>query len=566
MKKRIITFLLAAIMLMSAFTLSATADYAATEGEDYAYQAGTTLKLAAAPIIYQDRTLAQLWYVVESLGKVVSIHRSETAPLELTAFIHKGAWGALNPKWVIFGRDGGAASMTNVDLKGTANNNSTDSAQEFSLMMANFPLPDIIHGSKTQLNQAATMDEALIPLNDLITDEYAPNIKKFFEENPEAWSGSIADDGNLYYIPNSFEGTPSTGFFIRKDWLDKLGLAVPTTVDEYYEVLKAFREQDPNGNGLKDEIPYFDRNASIDGLTQLFGAHDYWYVSDDGIVGYGKATEEHKNAMKNLAKWYAEGLIDPEIYMRGQRSRDILLGDNLGGATHDWFSSTSAFNILSSHIDGFEIVAIVPPADIYGNVKTNFSRQMLSGEGWGISVDNRYAIETIKYFDFWFSEQGQRLYSYGIEGVDYNMVDGEPVFTDVVLNAPDGAPTYLRNRGQCEIGARMSLEAELAVMNPIGREGFMMYEENGYSMPSIPRMSYTANEEKTIRSNGDVIFNYTRQMEMDWLFGTVDIDATWDEYLRNLDDMGYQEMLNAQQSAYDRYLKDLGKAKQPFGN
>jgi len=480
---------------------------------------------------------------------------TQVQPIELTIFMHMGAWGEMNPDWVIYGRDGGAAAMTNVDLRGVSVVTSGGS----SLMTIPSPLPDIIQGNKTNLNRAGVEDESMmLPLNDLITDEYAPNIKRFFKENPEAWAGSVAEDGNLYFIPHMYEGTPSRGFFIRKDWLDKLDLEIPTTLDEYYAVLKAFREQDPNGNGKKDEVPYFDRDGGIDGLIQLWGlTTNNWGIDENGNVYFGKVTPEYKVAITEIAKWHAEGLIDHEIFTRGQKSRDLLFGDNRGGATVDWFSSTSRYNSLASGIDGFELIAIAPPADINGNVKIVFSRQQFSGQGWGISKDNVHPVRTMQYLDFWFSERGQRLYSYGIEGVDYNMLDGVPTFTEFVLDHPDSAPVYLRFRGQHEIGALMPADAEIATMHEKGAEGYRMYMDNGYIVPGFPKLSYTAEEEKILSSKSDVIFSYIREWDQRWFLGQADVDETWDDYLSVLDSLGLDEIREVHQAAYDRHLSKL---------
>ena len=158
---------------------------------------------------------------------------------------------------------------------------------------------------------------------------------------------ATAADGHIYYIPGTLApigsgNVPSEAFFIRQDWLDKLGLKVPATVDEYYEVLKAFKTQDPNGNGQADEIPYFDRAGTINDLYQLFAAHADYYINDQGQYVNGRTEDAYKNAVKELAKWYREGLIDPEIFTRGQQAREQLLSSNIGGATHDWISSTTS--------------------------------------------------------------------------------------------------------------------------------------------------------------------------------------------------------------------------------
>ena len=109
-------------------------------------------------------------------------------------------------------------------------------------------------------------------------------------------------------------------YWIRQDWLDKLGLEAPTTVDELHDVLTAFKNNDPNGNGQADEIPLFDRSATAE--TEMGEYLALWdssasFYPRDGKITYEPLTENYKNAVKNLAQWYKEGLIDPEIFTRG---------------------------------------------------------------------------------------------------------------------------------------------------------------------------------------------------------------------------------------------------------
>lgn len=474
--------------------------------------------------------------------------------LDLTIFLHRGALGAFDyDKMTMFQE---AFRQTNIKLSGTASVSNTDANQEFNIMLTNSPLPDIIQGSKTNLNSAA-VEGALIPLEDLVK-EYAPNIQAVFDEHPEYVAGSVASDGHLYYIPSLFEGKPSVGFYIRQDWLDKLGLEVPTTLDEYYNVLKAFRERDPNGNGQKDEVPYFYRDSGVDGLIQLWDAYNDWHVNDEGQVVHGKTEEEYKTAMKELAKWYQEGLIDQEIYSRGSQAREQLLGENLGGSTHDWFSSTGSFNRFADTIEGFNWVAIAPPADVNGVVKETFSQNLLQPFGWAISIDNQYPVETIKYFDWWFSEEGERAYSFGIEGVDYTMVDGEPQYTEAARSKENGIDFYMRDIGSLEIGAPLSLRAEADRMEPVSRQGFMLYSSHPeWYGEQFPNLSYTLEERLTIQDKGTAVSILITECQQKWLFGVENVDATWEQYLADLDAWGYQEVRQAQQNAYERYQAAL---------
>ena len=471
-------------------------------------------------------------------------------PLEMTIFMHMGGLGAFEDDYALFQE---AARLTNISLHGTASTTSTERTQEYNVMLSGNPLPDIVQAMKTEINRDAVQG-AYIPLDGLI-EEYAPNIKKMMEKDPDIKAGSVASDGKLYLIQNMFDGKPSEGFYIRQDWLDALNMPVPTTLDEYYNTLKAFREQDPNKNGQKDEVPYFSRGGSPDGLLQLWDAYGSWH-NRDGVVVHGKTEEQYKTATQNLAKWYAEGLIDKEIYTRGNKAREQLLGDNIGGATHDWFSSCGSFNKLSSQIEGFKWVAIAPPKDVNGVVKETSQRNKLNGWGWAISKDNKYPVETIKYFDFWMSEAGQRLFTYGIEGVDYNMVDGKPVVTDTVKNAPESGPVYMRNRGQQEFGSVNLIDGELQNMNEYAREGYTMYLENGYCdvTEAWPPLTLTQEEERIIKEKGTAIDTHIKEQAQKWIMGTEQLtDASWDSYISTLKGMGLDEVTKCYQDAYNRY-------------
>ena len=179
-------------------------------------------------------------------------------------------------------------------------------------------LPDIVGGSKLQhLFNEYGPQGAFLPLNDLIK-EHAPNIKAFFDARPEIWDAVVANDGNLDpigYFPDDDYGR---GYFIRQDWLDALDLKIPQNVDELYDVLVAFKTRDPNGNGIADELPYFARHGSEvyrlvtlwDGRSSGSDCRMDFYVENGEIV-HGYAQEAFRTGIRNLAKWYQEGLINP---------------------------------------------------------------------------------------------------------------------------------------------------------------------------------------------------------------------------------------------------------------
>lgn len=477
--------------------------------------------------------------------------------LPLTIHMHFFNYCVFDDEWPIFKE---AERLTNVSLKGTASESISDSSQAFSTMIAGGKLADIIHYSMPAELLKIGAQGALIPLEDLIK-KHAPNIEKFFNDYPEARMSATAADGHIYFIPGTMGGEPnqtlpSVGYFIRQDWLDILGLDEPKTVDDYYNVLKAFKERDPNGNGRADEIPYFNRQKNIDYLLQLFCSYNDFYVDSQGDIQYGKAMPEYKEAIKNLAKWYSEGLIDPEIYSRGEQARDIFIGNNTGGSTQDWFASTSALNDkYSDKVPGLNFVAIPPPANTKGEIKQQFSRGFLHSCGWGISKTNKNPVETIKYMDFWMTDKGTILQAFGVEGIHHDLVDGKPVYKEEVANSPESVPGYMRNQGCVEIGKKGSLIADLSGMNEIGRNGIMMYLDNGYSMPMLPTLNYLPEEEKKINAVMTNLLTYVSERQQRWVIGVDAMsDDSWSDYIVNLKNMGLDEVLEAKNIAYKRYI------------
>lgn len=471
-------------------------------------------------------------------------------PLELSIHLHYNNTVIFDNEWEIFKA---AAKKTNINLKGTASKSATDSNQVFNIMMASKELPDIIHTDKLKAIRYGA-EGAMIPLNDLI-ENHAPNIKKLFENNPEVQKHLTAPDGNIYFISFIADGETASGYFMRQDWLDKLGLDMPKTTEEYYNVLKAFKNNDPNGNGINDEIPLFFRNKpEVRRIVNLFGARTGWYI-DNGKVKLGEYTPEYKEAITNVAKWYAEGIIDQEVFTRSGTIREEILGKDLGGSTRDWFGSTAEFNtVLQDRIPGFKFIAIPPPADKNGNAIEETYRKTLSEKGWCISYNNKYPVETIKYFDFWFSEEGRRLMNYGIEGVHYDMVDGEPIIKQEILDSNITALTHVRKDGaQVEIGFHQDFGFERQWMNESAKVGIDLYLNNNYIVDQFPSLAFVDEEQRIIQQKWTAIDTYIEETNQKWILGAENPMNTFDEYINRLRAMGIDEVIEVYQKAFDRY-------------
>lgn len=451
---------------------------------------------------------------------------------------------------------------TNVKLESSISKNLTDEIQAFNLAVSSGNLPNIISYAYPDKIENLGMSGGMISLNSLI-DQHAPNIKAFFEKYPRYKVDAVAADGNIYYIPFYYDWyamKASQGLFIRKDWLDKLGLKVPETMDDFYKVLKAFKEQDPNGNGKADEIPYFERTTEFatKELVGLFGA-EYGFYIDNGIVKYGPSQERFKEAMPEVIKWYKEGLIDPEIYTRGFAGRDYMLRNDIGGVTFDWFASTTAYNNdvdLKKQNEKFEFIAIAPPQ--YKGKSYAPDARVTSMGGWGITASTKDPVVAIKYMDYWFSDKGYELYNWGVEGNTFlRDENGKKYYTDKIMKSSETTPlqALLNNGIQFKMGARQDYEYEKAWGNPKATEWSEMYMENGYIMDPAPLFKYTPKEAKQVQKINSQLSMALDEMCQKWVLGAEDFDKTYDKFIERIDKIGLQNLIEINQKAYDRVNK-----------
>ncbi|MGX9416071.1 extracellular solute-binding protein [Vibrio sp. RC27] len=479
-------------------------------------------------------------------------------PLTLDIHFHTKKY-VYNNDWPV---EKEAARLTGVSLNNVASMATTKSEEAFNLLIASGDLPDIVGGSAIRDNVNRYGPEgAFIPMNDLI-DKHAPNIKAFFEKNPDIRSSILAADGNIYYIPYLPDGKYGRSYFIRYDWLNKLGLEVPNTIDELHDVLVAFRDQDPNGNGKKDEVPLFMRNwEELIRMVTLWGGrmsgsdmfHDF-YV-DNGALKHGYVGEGYRDGIRELAKWYKEGLIDAEVFTRGSRSREYLLSNNLGGMTHDWFASTAGYNdSLADKVPGFSFKGMLPPIGTTGKRIEEHQRAKVKVEGWAMSFTNEHPVETMKYLDFYFTEEGRRLANFGIEGVNYDMVDGKAIFKKEMLEDSKPLNAQLWEIGsQIPRGFKQDYGYELQWSNKVALEGIALYD----TVPDLltePFLGVSLNEEEkaTFDKNWATIRDYMLEKQQAWVLGTGDIDEEWDSYLAQIERMGYADVIKVMNSAYTR--------------
>lgn len=439
----------------------------------------------------------------------------------------------------------------------------SEAGAKFDVIITGGKYPDVMAGSVNNINNYG-MSGAFIPLNDLI-EEHAPNLKKYLLDNKEVMAQAAASDGKIYGIPMLSAIRTAMGYNIRQDWLDKLNLEVPVTIDDWYNVLKAFKENDLNGNGVGDVTPlildrawenYYMNFADAWGI-ELNPGNDFWMIKD-GKVEFAPILPEAKEYLATMAKWYKEGLIDNEFITREDTNNFHVL-NNKAGATCYWTGYVAAQNyneeVLAKDPDT-KWQVIQPPVLKAGQASKTYSQQAaIVNYSWGISSKAKNAVDIIKMFDYVYSEEGSLLFNFGLEGESYEMVDGAPKYLDSILNGEGGTIRYTRTNGmQALIGMRQLPEYEAAsCINEDVKQQLFDYVDKDYFYPFNPNLKLTEAEQEIYSVKMSAINTYVEEEMLKFFIGTRPMEE-FDSFVQRVKELGIDEMTTLKNQAYERYV------------
>lgn len=410
--------------------------------------------------------------------------------------------------------------------------------------------------------EAAYNDGIIIELNDII-DQYMPNFKAFLEANPDIARMIRNDQGVYYKVPSANEASSAGyGLTIRQDWLDELGIEMPTTIDEWHDALVKIRDE-KGITPLRADKNILSHGAFLNAYAPaVSNAYGCAVDSETGKVVYTPVTDAYKEYIKLLAQWYEEGLLDKDIAtLDSEITRARMLNDE--AAMILVFSG----DLDSMNQNGREANAefsVTPVGDVAKdeNSEILYSEPVSPVNSLGACITTSCEdIETAaRYLDYFWTEEGILLTNFGIEGVTYTLEDGNPIFTDEILNNEMGVDSALGKYARAysafpglqikeQEKQRFVTEEAASSMEVWGIEG-----KDAYDIP----LAITYNEEESdvlLRTTADIT-SYKDEMIMKFVIGSADIDTEWDAYVETLESFGLQDMVDAIGSAYDRYINN----------
>lgn len=438
---------------------------------------------------------------------------------------------------------------------------STDWEEQKNILLAGGELPDIVFGSGT-FSDVDIMNnlEYFLPLEDLIA-ENMPNYQASLASYPDMKTLTTYPDGHIYTLAKNLPARPITCNqpIINKTWLDNLGLAVPTTLDELTAVLTAFKEQDANGNGdPNDEFPIsFDKDYHADFLNP-FQISDYrgnGITNIDGQFVYYPVTENYKAGIKWLHELYTAGIIDQESFTQDEQMRRGKMQNNdapLVGMYYSW-SHDAEFGKWSD-----QYIAIAPIAGpdgkayAYGDLNGVNSLQRNEVSITTACKDPALALRWVD--EFYNSEASIQNFWGAIGTVITKNADGTYVLNDPPAGTSADAWYWdqsLRDFGPKYVEPGFS---DKLILNPAAGDGLKLVTSKlgeEFVIEPFPDVIHTEEETSEISSLYKDISDYAKQTRAKWITAG-GIDEEWDAYIDQMKRMGSDRYLEIKLTALER--------------
>lgn len=429
---------------------------------------------------------------------------------------------------------------------------SADLTEKRNLMLASGDYPDMLFKSGIGMGDLTKYggQGILIPLEDLI-HEYMPNLTAKLDEI-DGWQYLTSPDGHIYSIPEISARGEINLFWLNKKWLDNLSLEEPKSMDDLYEVLKAFKEQDANGNGdPDDEIPFSLTQGDYLGLLKYSGfSYDEGSMCAviDGKLTYVPTTDYFREYVSYLAKLYQEGLLEQTSFTQGGEQQQAT---GQSGDVYGSFWTMGAFLTVGRDNDDDYVVMTPFYEDTYPIIT-------------GIKVGTMAITDACEHpevlmawADYLYSEEGGILAWMGVEGKTYQVADngkwewmlggeyGDDIATVRSSATIQGAQNHPSI--QPDFWFEMSPEVD-------ADEVYLNNERQriaGLGKVPLPMMAYTEEDNAQIATFRADIDGYINQFIAQVCTGEVDLESGWDTYLETMEAMGASALAELHEKTYN---------------
>lgn len=449
----------------------------------------------------------------------------------------------------------------------------SDALQKRNLMLASGDYPDLILTdwptvfTKSDIMQYGVKEGVLLPITDYI-DKYGNNMKRIFEYNPSYRDRCVAPDGEIYGFARFSECYHCSAYpkiYLRQDWMDKLGLKMPETTEELREVLRAFVNDDPNGNGKKDEIGMLGATTwntmveyALMGMSFQTVKPDFWLSlgTDGKSVEFSPSTDAYREGLRYIKSLYDEGLIDGASFTQkeDQLAQTVRTEPHVVGMYVCDHAGMGYDNNDPVEAENYQILIPVAGPDGFRRQGQNANEGEVQGFHAVITDVCKYPEAAFRLIDeFFYDDDYNMERKYGERGLgwDYCPEGTKNVFggdARYIVNSLTEDQNAEIGKGTMMVGPQADLAPFRLSMLP---EVDDIYQPGNYEQritldtqkveQYIPkeRLDYTvfipldmADDYAEIQTN---LNSFVRMATVQFITGERDIETGWDQYLSELD-------------------------------
>lgn len=474
--------------------------------------------------------------------------------------------------------------QTGIKLKFTyfASSGSDYSQQIALLATSGAQMPDVFIGFPGLNGNEYGELGYFIDLTELI-ESHAPTYKAQYEKLPEATKEKVQLT-IVHQQTNAIYGMPQAQTFdtidkiqnmmlINKTWLDELGLSIPTTLDEFYNVLHAFKTQDPNGNGAADEIPWFGKASGEGDLSNYiinaftYYNHEDFYHVEDGKIYAPVATDEYRQAIAYLKKLCDEGLLSDLSFSVTAASEIKTMNTPASGVAQVGVicgHPLTYCDVTSMILDEYVSLPALGGATSKGGYTALLENPVQVGAF--ITKDCANPELAMELLDFFYTDGAVTRLRHGEKDVDWVEGSGTDTYGYEVTTMIKNAKASTEGNSSWSItgigiqtpqnynGVRADDTPEAKMMSRIYKEILSTMESAVEPKETLSLLVYTDEEKELVDEYIQLLKDQVASQRDLFITGDKDInnDAQWNEYLKSLEDLKLSELIKTAQTAYDR--------------
>ena len=466
---------------------------------------------------------------------------------------------------------------------------SSDAATQKQLVLASGDYPDIFLTGFTyaEMLNYGVKDGTLVPLDEYLTTRLSefPTIESLYTARPEYLNMLTAPDGHVYGMNHFSECghcRAKNKTYVNMDWLSQLGMEVPTTLDEFHDMLTAIKTTDLNGNGEADEIALTSCEATfISYIINAFlpcevGSGKFTTIKD-GVASFGASTEEYRNALRYMKQLFDEGLIDEAAFTQtSEQMSQVVSGEVPMVGVFSVNGGIYQTDMTNEYAYGnYRLMMPLKTADGAQYADNMSIANMNAGASFAMTDACENPDAAMKFMDALMNFDTYMVRVYGLEGEGWqyaepgqtNVLGGEyryqfldttvggSVTTDNVIfyGGPWGAlmeyralwsnlwPDDVLYSDSKYFESRIELETE---------------ELSPYFIETAPDYFFLTEEETTEYS--EILTNvkdYVKLATAQFITGVKNIDSDWDSYLGDLERYNVYRFVELYQKGYDSIYK-----------